>query len=69
MSPFPAIVISGMKRPIEPFHSTLLLTFTMSAAIALATSFFVDHRVTATLGAEVAGDCKVAQVQCIEVIL
>lgn len=35
----------------------------MSATVALATAFFVDHRVTAALRTEVAGNVQVAQAE------
>src|SRR5579863_7082060 len=39
------------------------LTLAMSATIALATAFLVDHRVAAALWTEVAGHTRMAQVE------
>jgi hypothetical protein len=60
---FPNRNFNRLEAALQAISSIPLLTLAMPAAIALATAFLVDHRVTAALRAEVAGDTQVAQAE------
>ena len=51
---FPNRPIKWREMPLQAVSAKSILTLAMPTAIALSATFLVDHRVAATLGAEVA---------------